>query len=152
ERGGLAGAQGRWEEAAARLHDVARAGGRPEVERDLELRRGKVLLEALGDARRAEEPYRRALDLDRQNGAALAALDRIYRALGDDANLAVILWRRAEGEYDVQKKRDHLAEAGRLREGRRGDYPGAIDAWRQVLDLHDGDAEAHARLAALYER
>src|SRR5262249_18208051 len=57
----LAEAQGRWEEAAARLHDVARAE-RTEIERDLELRRGKVLLDALGDPKRAEEPYRRALE------------------------------------------------------------------------------------------
>lgn len=148
----LAEAQGRWEEAAARLHDVARAAGRPEIERDLELRRGKVLLDAVGDARRAEEPYRRALDLDPQNGAALAALDRIYRALGDDAKLAAILWRRAEVEFDAQNKRDHFAEAGRLREERLADDPGAIEAWRHVVDLNEGDAEAHARLAALYER
>jgi tetratricopeptide (TPR) repeat protein len=149
----LAAGLGRWEEAAARLHDVAMAGPPPaEVERELQLRRGRLLLEELRDAERAEPAYRRALDLDRQNATALAALERIYRTTGDLEKLTEILARRGEVEYDVQKKRDFFAEVARLREDRLGDDAGAVSAWRHVLDISESDAEAHERLAALHER
>jgi tetratricopeptide (TPR) repeat protein len=148
----LAAELGRWEEAAARLHDVAGAGAAGEVERELQLRRGRILLEEVRDVERAEAPYRRALELDRQNPAALAALERIYRQTGDLPRLTEILWRRGEVEYDAGKKRDFFAEVARLREDRLDDAPGAIAAWRHALELSEGDAEAHARLAALHER
>src|SRR6185503_12928201 len=134
----LAGELGRWEEAAARLADVAQpAPGTkevPESQRELVLRRGRILLEELGDPLRAEEAYRLVLDVDKQNAQALAALDQIYRATGDHTKLAEVLWRRAEAEFDASAKRDFYAEVGRLREEKLADPPGAVVAWKQVLD------------------
>src|SRR5262249_33178321 len=112
----LARQLGRWEEASARLADVIAAAGAPDVQRELSLRRGRIVLDALQDAAGAEAPYRRALELDKQNAAALAALDRIYRAVGDATQLAEILWRRAEVEYDHDQKRQHYAQVAQLRE------------------------------------
>src|SRR5262249_57910382 len=43
------------------------------------------------------------------------------------------------------------AEAGRVREQELHDDPGAVVAWRQVLELGEGDAEAHDALIRLYE-
>ena len=148
----LAGALGRWEEAAARLHDVAGGARIADVERELALRRGRVLLEELHDPDRAEEAYRRALELDAQGPAALAALERIYRQTRQLPKLADILWRRAEAEFDGSAKRDFFAEVGRLREHELADPPGAVVAWRQVIELSDGDTEAHDALSRLYER
>lgn len=147
----LAGELGRWEEAAARLTDVI-AASKGDVVRDLSLRLGRILLDELRDPARAEPAYRRALELEASHEGALGALDRIYRALGDAARLVDVLWRRADVEADARKKRDALAEAGRLAEERLGDDAGAVRAWKQVMDLEEGDAEAHARLAAIYER
>jgi tetratricopeptide (TPR) repeat protein len=131
---------------------VASAAKIPEVERELDLRRGRILLEELRDPDRAEAAYRRALELDQQNPAALAALDRIYRQIGDMPKLVEVLWRRGEAEYESSAKRDFFAEVGRLREERLSDDPGAIVAWKLVLELAEGDAEAHQRLIGLYER
>src|SRR5262249_57825636 len=139
----LAGGLSRWEEAAARLADVARHTKIPEAERELDLRRGRVLLEELRDPDRAEEAYRRALEVDKLNPTALAALDRIYRQTRELPKLADILWRRAEAEFEGGPKRDFYAEVGRLREQELKDDPGAIVAWRQVLELSDGDPGAH---------
>src|SRR5262249_26318657 len=135
----LAGSLGRWEEAAARLEDVAGHAKQPEVERELDLRRGRILLDELRDPARAETAFRRALDLDKQNGAALAALDRIYRMTHEDAKLVDILWRRAEGEFDGAAKRNFYADVGRLRERELADDRGAVVAWREVLDIDESD-------------
>src|SRR5262249_50061214 len=112
----LAGGLGRWEEAAARLYDVARHAKSSDVERELDLRRGRVLLEELRNPRDAEGAFRRALELDPQSSQALASLDRIYRETHQVRELAEILWRRADVEYDGAAKRDFYAEVGRLRE------------------------------------
>jgi golgin subfamily B member 1 len=146
----LAGELGRWEEAAARLSDVTTPVA--DSQRELVLRRGRILLEELGDPLRAEEAYLKVLELDRQNGAALAALDQIYRATGDHGKLVGVLWRRAEAEFDASAKRDFYAEVGRLREEKLGDAPGAVTAWKQVLDLEEGDSEGLGRLVGLYEQ
>ncbi len=147
----LAASLKRWEEAAARLSDVAAASPPTEVERELHLRRGRLLLEEIGDPERAEPAYRRALELDRQNPGALAALERIYRTTGDLAKLTEVLARRGDAEYDAAKKRDFFAEVAKLREERLEDSAGAIDAWKHVLEIQESDAEAHGRLASLYE-
>jgi tetratricopeptide (TPR) repeat protein len=148
----LAGELDRWEEAAARFTDVLSASRNDDVTRDLSLRLGRILLGSLRDPGRAEPAYRRVLDADAQHLEALAALDQIYRATGDVAQLVGILWTRAEAENDTIKKRGSFAESARLREDSLGDDAGAIAGWKEVLELDDGDHEAHTRLAALYEK
>jgi len=92
------------------------------------------------------------LEVDSDNGDALEALDRIYRARGAHAELASILGRRAGIEYDVGEKKRLYAEAAELHEGALGDVPGAIAGWRKVLDVDDGDVPALDNLARLHER
>ncbi len=150
----LAGTLGRWEDAATRFGDVASGLPRSlvEVERELHLRRGRILLDPLKDPVRAEGAFRRALELDRQNQTALAALDRIYRSTGDFASLAQILARRAEAGLDITEKHAAWAEVAQLRVDRLHEEAGGVAAWKQVLDLDEGDAEALAGLAALHEK
>ncbi|MBI4512241.1 MAG: tetratricopeptide repeat protein [Deltaproteobacteria bacterium] len=147
----LAAELSRWEEAYARLTDVIGASDSPDVTRELSLRLAEVALK-LGDLGKAESACRRALDLDAQNSTALASLEEIYRALGQGAKLAEILWRRADLELDVSKKRAMYAEAADLRESVLADNDGAVEAWKQVIELDEGDREAHARLISLHER
>jgi tetratricopeptide (TPR) repeat protein len=148
----LAGELGRWEEAAARFADVIGSVKDDEIVRDLSLRLGRVLSGPLRDPARAEAPYRRVLELDGHQPEALAALETVYRQLGDAARLVEILWRRADDEVDAGKKRAGYAEAARLREERLGDDAGAIAGWKEVLSLEEADGEAHVRLQAIYER
>ncbi|MFH0899560.1 MAG: tetratricopeptide repeat protein, partial [Pseudomonadota bacterium] len=148
----LAAKLGNWEAAAMRLEEVAVGGVATEAMRELSLRVGRILIDELGRLEDAELAFRRVLDIDAQNLAALAALERIYRGLGQTEKLAEILWRRGEAELDVAAKRRDFAETARIREEQLGDDDGAITAWRKVLDIDEGDREGHQRLAGTYQR
>jgi golgin subfamily B member 1 len=141
---------GRIDEAVRRFEAVVEAGQPPDTSRDLGLRAGRLLAE-INDFDRAEARYRHVLEVDRENQEALEALDRIYRARGDDLKLAEVLERRAALELDPAKKKGRLAEVARLREGPLQDRPGAIAAWHAILAEDEGDADALLSLARLYE-
>ncbi|HEY2747131.1 MAG TPA: hypothetical protein VGL86_21055, partial [Polyangia bacterium] len=121
-----------------------------EVARDLGLRTAK-LWDRLGQADRAEMRYLYVLENDADNGEALEALDRIYRGRGAHAELAGILARRANVEYEVGEKKRLYAEAAELHERALGDITGAVAGWRKVLDVDDGDVPALDNLARLHE-
>ncbi|RMH42163.1 MAG: tetratricopeptide repeat protein [Deltaproteobacteria bacterium] len=147
----LADATGRWGEVAARLAGVIDSLDDPDVRRALQMHLGDVQLDRVGDAAAAEVTFRRIVDDDPDSDDALARLERIYRDRGDAAAVADILMRRVGLSYDPQAKRRQLVEVAQLRE-QIGDVQGAEAAWRQVLDLDEGDRDAHAQLARLYEQ
>jgi tetratricopeptide (TPR) repeat protein len=119
--------------------------------RDLGLRTAR-LWERLGDDARAEARYLFVLEVDGENAEALEALDRLYRARNDHAQLARVLERRAAVDYDTTAKRRFLAEAAELHETALGDVPAAIAGWQKVLDVDDGDVGALDALARLHEK
>ena len=120
--------------------------------RDLGLRTAR-LWDKLGETDRAEARYLYVLEVDSDNGDALEALDRIYRARGAHAELASVLERRAGIEYDVEREEAALRRGGASCTKRAlGDVPGAIAGWRKVLDVDDGDVPALDNLARLHER
>ena len=90
------------------------------------------------------------LERDGENADALAALEALYRAAGNDLELAAILEKRAEADLDPQVRRTRLVEAARLHE-RRGSLPAAIASLRRLQEADDGDAEALAELSRLLE-
>ena len=94
------------------------------------------------------------LELEPENQDALSALERIYRNRGDVVLLAETLLKRAalSGEQEDGQRRKLLAEAAKLYEGPLADEERAVEAWRKVLELEEGDAQALTALAALYER
>ncbi len=141
----------RWDEVAARIGGIIESADSEDVRKPLMLALGDVQLSNQGDAAAAEATYRKVLDLDAECGPALVALDSIYRQRGDAAALADVVWRRAELAMDAAHKRSAFVEVAGLRE-QLGDPAGAIAAWRQVLELDEGDRDAHERLAALYEQ
>ncbi len=146
----LAEACGRWGEVAARLSGIIESVDSDDVRRPLLLKLGEVQLDNLGDDAAAEATFQSVLEIDPDTGPALVALDRIYRSRDDAASLAKILWRRGELAFDAEHKRACFVEVAGLRE-RLEDLPGAVEAWKEVLDLDEGDREAHSRLAAIYE-
>jgi golgin subfamily B member 1 len=115
----------------------------------LAVRLGIWQLDQMNDVDGAEKTFRRVLAELPECVPAFDALERIYRA-GDDAGLATLLWQRAELTYDLQQKKELLSEVGGLRRNSLDDAPGAIVAWKAVIDADDADARALQELAELY--
>lgn len=147
----LAADVGRWDEVAARLEGIIEATDDDEVERMLLLRLGTIQLERLGDAGAAEATFNSVLERDPESPKALESLERIYRDAGDRAALAQTLWRRGELAFEADRKRACFVEVGTLRE-ELGDLDGAVAAWQEVMDLDEGDREAHEHLASIHEQ
>ena len=129
--------------------ELALAGAEPDAAQELALRAARLYSEA-GDQPAAERLYRLVLERDGENADALAALEALYRAAGNDLELAAILEKRAEADLDPQVRRTRLVEAARLHE-RRGSLPAAIASLRRLQEADDGDAEALAELSRLLE-
>jgi tetratricopeptide (TPR) repeat protein len=146
----LAARVDRWGEVAARLQGIVDAVDAGEVRLPLLLELGAVQLERLGDHRGAEASFRAALALDPECTPALQKLDRIYRARGSLAELAAVLRRLAELSYDAATRREHLTEVGLLHQ-QLNQPQEAIAAWEQVREIDEGDRQAHAQLAGLYQ-
>jgi tetratricopeptide (TPR) repeat protein len=119
--------------------------------RDLGLRAARIW-ERLSESQRAEGRYQAVLELEPEDQDALRALERLYRNRGDVVLLAETLLRRAQLEADAGQKKEILSEAARLYEGPLGDDDKAIEAWKRVLDVEEGDRRALSALAGLYER
>jgi tetratricopeptide (TPR) repeat protein len=158
----LASACGRDSDAASKLEEVlqsmvfGRSGESPrrgtsDLQRDLGLRAARIW-ERLSDDQRAETRYQTVLDLEAENQEALSALERIYRQRGDSTLLAEMLTRRSSLELDSRRRKEILAEAARLYEGELADEFKAIEAWKKILELDEGDERALSSLAELYQR
>jgi tetratricopeptide (TPR) repeat protein len=129
--------------------ELALTAAEPDAAQELALRAARLYSEA-GDGAAAERLYRLVLERDGENADALSALEALYRAGGNDLELAAILERRAEAELDPQERRRRLMEAARLHE-RRGSLPAAVAALRRLQAADDGDADALAELGRLLE-
>ncbi|HWM85705.1 MAG TPA: tetratricopeptide repeat protein, partial [Kofleriaceae bacterium] len=147
----LAESVGRWSEVAARLRGIVDSIESQAVKLPLYGKLGAVQLDRERNLDEAERTFRAVLDIDPESSQALSSLERIYRERRDSAPLAEVLWRRGELAFDAGEKRSCLAEVAGLRE-ELGDAAGAAASWRAVLELEDGDADALARLAAIYEQ
>jgi golgin subfamily B member 1 len=147
----LAESVGRWSEVAARLRGIVDSIESQAVRLPLYAKLGAVQLDREHDLDAAEKTFRAVLDIEPESSSALASLERIHRERGNRKALAEVLWRRGELAFDAAEKRACLAEVADLRE-ELGDAAGAAEAWRAVLEMDEGDVDALARLAALYER
>lgn len=146
----LAATVGRWDEVAARLAGIIESADSDDVKRPLMLKLGEVQLNRTGDIDSAVATFRTVLELEPESVAALDSLQHIYRSRGDAAHLAEVLWKKADVTFEAEPKRACFVEVAGLREHLQ-DIEGAIVAWKEVLDLDEGDRDAHARLAVLYE-
>jgi len=148
----LADLTNRWGEVAARLSGIISSAG-SDLAHDagrLQLKLGAVQLQRLGDGESAEATFRAVLDAESESTEALQYLEHIYRERGEAASLADVIGQRAALSYDAQEKRVCYVEVAMLRE-QLEEVDAAIAAWKEVLDIDEGDREAHGRLAAIYE-
>ena len=141
----LAIATGRWPDVVALLDQVAHSpdAGTGEERVALLSYLGDCRMSQLGDVDGAISSYRAALAIDRGALGVLGELIDIYRHRGDALGLAELLSQRAELVEDVAARRADWAQVATLREQAQ-DVPGAIAAWRRILDQDDADREAVA--------
>jgi tetratricopeptide (TPR) repeat protein len=146
----LGAASGRPGEAAAAFEGVLELSLPSEAAREIGLRAAR-LHDTLGDDDKAEQRYLGVLALDPECADALSALERLYRIADDPAKLVSVLDRRAALELDPTARVALLSEVARLREGPLRDEPGAVEAWKKVLETEESNEPALTALGGLHE-
>lgn len=99
----------------------------------------------------AATSLRRLLDVDPQNGAALASLEAYYREYKAFQDLAWVLARQAELAARPEERGDLLTQVAQIREEQLSDMEGAIQAFQQVLTVNPDDLATLRQLDRLYQ-
>ncbi len=102
----------------------------------------------IGDVANARSEYQRALELQPGDARAFEGLKKLAKESGDHLTLAGVLQREAE----ISRGGEQLAryrELARLWEEPLERSEDAIEAWKKVLELAPGDAEALRQLVSL---
>jgi tetratricopeptide (TPR) repeat protein len=135
---------------------AAEAAAAKELKAEILMEVARIYEGALADNARAEEIYRRVVDLDPTDPAlvlpAARALERIYEAAGNPLALAKTLMLEVKLEASGDTRRDLWARLGDLCESVLDDLPGAIASWKARLDEDPTDDRALGALERLYER
>jgi tetratricopeptide (TPR) repeat protein len=129
------------------------------VERSLDDDQRKALLHEIGEYQRdmlgnsdaAVEAFKRALELDPNNGIALEALDDLYSGRNEHHALADVLRQRLEIDTEAESRKALALRLGRLQEKDLNDPPAAIDAYRRALEDAPTESEALLALDRLYQ-
>ncbi len=145
----LAALRGAWDELVSLLEERLGELFDPELEYAYAVKLASLYEDALGDLDGAAVKYRRALDAASDEREALAALDRIYGRAGRFPELAEILAREADATIDETEKCQFLFRLGDLRETALRDLPGAVAAYREVLERASHHGAARAALERL---
>src|SRR4029079_2578265 len=130
----LAAATGAWKRLAEVYEERMDATFDASLQRSLALRLASLYEKELADLGRAAEFRRRALSLPGDEAPVLASLESILRRQGENAELAEILAREAEGAGDPGEQADFLAALGDVRLGSLEDAEGALAAYRDAID------------------
>ena len=118
----------------------------------MQLRRGQIYAEALGDLDAALACYEQILEQDTRNRAALEAEEAIFFRREDWKRLHEVYEKLvdvAEGEAETA---DLYARMARIASDALDDEERAIEMWAHVLDVRAEDPQALAALADLYGR
>jgi tetratricopeptide (TPR) repeat protein len=135
------------------LEQRVRATEEPFELTELYGRLGEVYEVRLNQPQQAIAAFRRIFDeLDPAHDEAIQALERIYGAQGAWKELHAVLLRELEHASGDSDEADIRAKLAHVLADRLEDLPGALEAWRRVLELRGEDPEALGALADLYER
>jgi tetratricopeptide (TPR) repeat protein len=134
-----------YEQKLDRSHDS-------EVRAQLLGRLGALWEEQLSDSDRAVSYYQQAASEKPDDGAAYAALDRLFASTNDSERLADVLERRAELETDPEVRVEVGMRLAELYEAQLGRPDAACDALRAVVDADPEHRGALQGLSRLYER
>ena len=100
----------------------------------------------------AEVHYKRVLEYDAKNDAALEGLVALYTSLQRHKDVVSIFERRAEQSPDVATKIEWLRRIARTLDKDAGDVDASISAYKRILELDGRDPGALHDLADLLER
>ena len=115
----------------------------------IRLKIGQLYEGELKDDPKAIAAYAAILDSNGDHPAALSALDRIYLRNAMWPELADVLGRQITVIGPEENKRVHVElknRLGQLKESHLGDRQGAIDSYRDVLDIDVANAKAREAL------
>jgi tetratricopeptide (TPR) repeat protein len=139
----------RWDDVVALYERHERVLVEPPRKLAIALSRAKVLAEQLNAPDRAIKAYEDVIAIVPEHPQALEALARLRESAGDaDAALAAIDALAAKASTP-DGKAEQLLRAAKLLEA-RGDRDGAIDRYKQTLDVHPGNPAAAAALREAY--
>jgi golgin subfamily B member 1 len=137
------------------LRDILRIEVRLEdssdARRELLGRLGELCETVLEDPRGAIEAWRVRLEDDPVDAQALSALDRLYERTQSWPELVEVLRSRERQSDDSASRRVLMVRIARTLADRLADVPGAIAAYRAVVDDFGADRASLAPLASLYE-
>ncbi|MHB8874911.1 MAG: hypothetical protein ACYC8T_14580, partial [Myxococcaceae bacterium] len=140
------------EELVAAYQDLLEQNPPPPV--GLALRRTVARLHSgsLASPALAARGWEEVARLDPQSLEPLTALAGIYRKAGNLDHLAKVLRRQVALLPTADAQVDALAEVAGLSEDELGDWPGAANAYRQILERAPADLDAVRSLGRVLER
>src|SRR6185436_3904027 len=112
----------------------------------IHLRIATIWEEMIGNLDEAIGAWKEVLGDNPSSISGLRALDRLLAQKGLDLELADNLQRQLELTQDPDETVNLLSRLGRLREQRLGDLAGAVETYRQLLELSPGHTETVAAL------
>ena len=105
----------------------------------------------LNDNEKSWQHFQFVLSLDPNNLNALAALSKIYERLGSWQELVNVLVRRAELTQEVEDKIELYTQIAVVWEDNLSNEAQAIEAFRQVLALDEGNLNALRQLERIFQ-
>ena len=112
------------------------------VQLRLHQRLAELFSEQLQDPERAEQHLRATVELEPSSAASLMALENIYRQRQAHESLVEVLRMRLKLAAEPEERSILLYEIASLHEQHLGDVGGAIQAYREALELQPGDLTA----------
>ncbi|HEY0881853.1 MAG TPA: tetratricopeptide repeat protein, partial [Archangium sp.] len=116
------------------------------------LRMAELAWKHLGSPNDAEVHFKRVLEYDVKNVAALDGLAALFDQLGRYKDVVGIFERRVEQAADVPGRIEWLRRIARVLDQKARDVDGAIAAYKRITELDGTNAQALKELAELLER
>jgi len=115
----------------------------PDARKAIQYKLGQLYEEEVGDDEKAAAAYGAILEASGDEKGALAALDRIYQRGNKHGELADVITRQLHlaAVDDIPAQTGLKFRLGQVRETHLADVPGAIECYRDILDLdaaHEG--------------
>ncbi len=148
----VAAATSQWSDTADVVTKALAGGLSSDAQIALRLRLGGLLAGQLSRVDDAIVRFREVLDIEPGNGAALAALDQLFRQTSRWPDLLGVLERRLELSQQPEERRANLYAIGELAESSLKEPHRAVETYSAVLSEFGDEDEALRRLDSLYNK